>query len=387
MVIRGILLSALSTLPIPALAQQQSPPPAQRDIIVTAMPLERTEALLRDCLARQCPPKEDIDASLAHAENAFVAGDYKTARTTLLASIRRNKKYAATLPVDVSDLMRAQSRVAVHLGEKASYLSSTRDVVATLKAGLPESDSRILDARIAVGDSQAKIGNVNTAVRIYRSVIERAQKYDLGQTASYAQLRIANLFASLAEQDVIYREAADRELAALADLTDPKFARFSGAAKVMLARAAARRGDMTQVDRLVDSLKANAETTPILLYAPPLVPDRLPGSGPLVTTVNRVLTSNVDKQWVDIGFWIGTDGKVSDIEILRESPSLSGHWVEPVKTALIGRRYAPFTPKSARSGMQRVERYTFTAFWSVKLGSRIRSRDPETRIEMIDLTS
>ena len=55
--------------------------------------------------------------------------------------------------------------------------------------------------------------------------------------------------------------------------------------------------------------------------------------------------------------------------------------------ALIGRRYAPFTPKSARSGMQRVERYTFTAFWSVRLGSRIRSRDPETRIEMIDLTS
>ncbi|MEN2785882.1 hypothetical protein ACFOKI_10250 [Sphingomonas qilianensis] len=351
------------------------------------MPLERSDALLRACLARSCPPKDDIDASLAHAENAFVAGDYTTARTTLLASIRRNRKYAATLPVDVSDLMRAQSRVAVHLGEKNSYLSSTRDVVDALKAGLPDSDARILDARIAVGDSQAKIGNINTAVGIYRSVIKQAQKYDLAQTAAYAQLRIANLYSSLAKQDVLYREAADRELAALSTRTDPKLARFSGAAKVLQARTAARRGDMSQVDRLVDGLRAAAEITPILLYAPPLVPDRLPGNSPLVSVTNRILTTNVDKQWVDIGFWIGTDGKVSDVEVLRESPALSGKWVEPVKTALIGRRYTPFTPKTGTSGMQRVERYTLTAFWSIKLGSRMRSRDPETRIEMLDLTS
>jgi hypothetical protein len=55
-----------------------APPPAarqdQQTIIVTGRSLTDTERALRDCLARKCPPNEDIDASLAHAENLFVAG-------------------------------------------------------------------------------------------------------------------------------------------------------------------------------------------------------------------------------------------------------------------------------------------------------------------------
>ena len=343
---------------------------------------------MKACLARHCSPKEDIDATLAHAENAFVAGDYRTARTTLLASIRRNRKYAASLPVEVSDLLRAHSRIAAHLGEKENYLAGARDVAGALKAGLPANDPRILDARIEIGDSQAGIGNITTAVDIYRSVIKQADRYGLPQTAAYARLRIANLYSALAESDRSYRQPTTRELDELAALTDPGLSRFAAAARVLKARAAASRGDMSAINHLIAGLKAAGETTPILLYAPPLVAPVRPGSSQLQqNTLSRMQMSKVDDQWVDIGFWIGADGKVGDIEILRESPTLSGRWVEPVKKAIAGRRYAPFTPQAGKSGMQRVERYTLTAFWTTPLGSRMRVREPETRIEMLDLTS
>jgi hypothetical protein len=59
----------------PAPAAANSPP--TRDVVVTGVRLKDTEAALKACIARKCPPKEDIDATMAHAENEFVAGDYQ----------------------------------------------------------------------------------------------------------------------------------------------------------------------------------------------------------------------------------------------------------------------------------------------------------------------
>ena len=76
----GILLFALASAS-PALAQQQraEDPQDNAAIVVTGTPLAESAKRLKDCIARHCPPKEDIDASLAHAENQFIAGDYLTA--------------------------------------------------------------------------------------------------------------------------------------------------------------------------------------------------------------------------------------------------------------------------------------------------------------------
>ena len=75
-----------------ALAGAAPPPQAESDqtggpIVVTGIPLRQTERALRACIARKCPPKEDIDATLAHAENLFVAGKYQDARRVTLSSI------------------------------------------------------------------------------------------------------------------------------------------------------------------------------------------------------------------------------------------------------------------------------------------------------------
>jgi hypothetical protein len=56
-------------------------PPAQT-IVVTGASLAETGRRLAGCLARHCPPDEDIAATLAHAENLFVAGDYRQAHAT-----------------------------------------------------------------------------------------------------------------------------------------------------------------------------------------------------------------------------------------------------------------------------------------------------------------
>ena len=80
-------LSALPFLALafaaPAGAQQAGQPgaaPVAGDIVVTARSLQDTADALAACIARNCPPDEDIAATLAHAENQFVGGDYRSAR-------------------------------------------------------------------------------------------------------------------------------------------------------------------------------------------------------------------------------------------------------------------------------------------------------------------
>src|SRR4051794_22444833 len=86
--------------------------PDARTIVVTGR--RDSEAALKACLERHCPPKEDIDATLAYAEQLFEAGDYAGARTVLKRSLGRNAGEARRYPVEVSDLYRANGLVANH---------------------------------------------------------------------------------------------------------------------------------------------------------------------------------------------------------------------------------------------------------------------------------
>src|SRR5689334_6772385 len=81
------------------------------EIVVKGASLNETRKQLDDCLARHCTPGEDIDATLAHAENQFVSGDYQGAQRTLAKGHGRNWRYATTLPVEVADLDRAYGRL------------------------------------------------------------------------------------------------------------------------------------------------------------------------------------------------------------------------------------------------------------------------------------
>ena len=74
-----LLLAGVS---IPAAAQNDS----KREIVVTARSLKDTEADLKACLARKCPPDQDIKATLAHAENVSTDCNFSAGRCQLAGS-------------------------------------------------------------------------------------------------------------------------------------------------------------------------------------------------------------------------------------------------------------------------------------------------------------
>src|SRR5687768_3612774 len=119
-------------------AGADAPPPDQtKTIVVIGQRIDDAAADLKACLARRCKPNEDIDATLRLAETQLLAGKYRDARTTLLASLGRNDDWAKAYPVPVSDLYRANGKVAAHLGFDQDYYRSTFGIYRTLKQGLP----------------------------------------------------------------------------------------------------------------------------------------------------------------------------------------------------------------------------------------------------------
>ena len=347
--------------------------------MVTGTPLKTTAARLKACLDRKCPPKEDIDASLAHAENAFVAGDYIDARKTLRASVSRNKRYAATLPIDVSDLLRANSRVAAHLGYREGFVIGAFDVVSALRAGLPKDDPLVLQARIEAADAVAHAGDMFRALDLYRGIAKDARKSARPISEGMVRLRIVMLLSAVGKVDPGFRAAANREIDDITRNPDPAFAPFAVAVKAIRAEIVAKPDDTTAIDQLIQSSEPTDGNAPRLLYAPMINDSRFGArlAGPAL---------GVDDQWVDIGFWIDANGRVSDVGTLRQSHSKSGDWAAPIITAIAGRRYAAITLKPGETGVMRVERYSLTAFRIKNLGSNIPQREARKRVEMLDLT-
>jgi hypothetical protein len=379
-----LALALVLLAPASALAQ---------DIVVTGKPLTETEADLKACLERKCPPDQDVKATLAHAENQMVAGDYKGSRKTLLSSIGRNRRHGENYPVPVSDLFRANGRIAEHVGEARSFQLSVLDMRDTLKQGLGEDDFRTLVAQIEVGDSRAKLGFPDEAERIYQGVEDHALRLGNTRVATFARLRQALLLA------VRYEDGKSseirRELVAKLDQVSkqplPGAEEFALAAEVLRARIDRKAGDASSTEAVI---KAFAERggvdRPMLVYSEPVeridLANRGPENAPAANTMQRLTASSAVGQWADIGFWVGADGHVSDVEVLRSGGSK--HWHKPVVKNVAKRLYAPLKRGGdAAPGFYMVERYTLTArFENDTTGTRLRRREPTPRLERLDLT-
>jgi tetratricopeptide (TPR) repeat protein len=374
-------------LALQAAAAPASAPAAPREVVVTGRRLSETEAALAACLARHCPTDQDVDATLAHAENQFVAGDYKQARGTILASLARNKRAAARYPVALGDLWRANGRVAIHLGEATAYRTSAIASLDALRAGLPADDARVLAQRVEVADAFAHLGQSDTAADMYAAVADRARKLGLPRVEGYALLRRVVLFASV--DAALHLGPTPRLTAAVAALTarpDPALARFADAARLTEARLKVRAGDAAALDALLARFRERPTVRPMLLYAPRL---DLPDSGRAFTggeTLAAISMGDDEDQWVDLAFWVRPDGSVAEVDQLRGSKALNPYWVKPVKAAIAGRRYAPLALDPTDPGVLRVERYTRTAHLVATTGSRMRVRQGYPRIEVLDLT-
>ena len=382
------------TAPLAAQAQQSSENSDTREIVVTGRSLKDTSDALAACLARDCPPDEDVAASLAHAENLFVGGDYDKARTTLLRSVSRNRKHGQAYPVPVSDLFRANSRIAQHTGEAKNFQLSVLDMRDTLKKGVGEDDPRTLVAQTEVGDSRAKPGFPDEAERIYRDVGKRAVALNEPRVAMFARLRGAILKYSIAEDlnSVQEKKEGRTQLEDIINNPLPGATEFSLAARVMLARADRKDGRTDTTTDIVREFTENGGATrPILLFSEPIkridmTSNAGDGQAPGNTT-SRLTSLDASDQWADVGFWVNPDGRVSDVEVLRGKGPRT--WLKPVYEHLNGRVYAPLKKdgNDGAPGFYMIERYTLTArFVNDTTGSRIRRREATPRIERLDIT-
>jgi hypothetical protein len=371
---------------LPLLLQATAPAAAPpRDIVVTANRLEDTARALRECLARGCSPEDDARLTLAHAENQFVAGGYADARTTVQGSLNRIGRLAKQHPVAIGDLWRASARVNQHLGEAQLARVSAVESLQALKAGLPDDDGRVLVQRIEVADVDAKLRRADSALLQYDAVANDARRANLPTVEGFARLRRVVLLASMSQYDGGYLR--DMRAGVRWFEGKPELAAYHRAAQLLTFQAEMKRAQPGEIDALI-ARYGRATEKPQLLFTPAATMQdsmRATNGG---SATNRLAMDNVDDQWVDVSFWITPDGKVQDVDVLRQSPKLAGDWVRPITERIAGRRYAPLALAGGEPGLLRVERYTLTAHWLYDVtGTRIRQREAIPRIEMVDLTN
>jgi tetratricopeptide (TPR) repeat protein len=393
----ALLTSALVAMP--PLAVTSPDISLAPDIVIIGQRIDDAKARLAACLARHCPAKEDIDATLGLAEAELVNGDYDEARETLQASIRRNRTVGPEYALPLSDLYRANGRVAAHLGIDSDYYRSAYAAYDAVKRGTDLDDYRRFMARIDIAEMLGETRNHDWARNYYDGIARDARKAGRPDIAALAELR--SLIRHYPEG-----EMRTRGIQRIAALSDPAFRAAALEAKLALGRVAFEKNDPAAARAIMSDLAAMRIDRPILIYAPPfeLTQRELPngdffdvnlagagpGVGPAITrnlptarwsTTNR-LAEKVDDMWIDVGFRIATDGSVKDVKILRSRGER--YWTKPLLASIRGRRYTPAVEGSPES--YRKERYTYTAAWQKQSGSKMVARSPQARIEYLDLS-
>lgn len=370
----------LAALPAAAMAQPREAPPQGQDVVVTGTRLQDYRDRLAACLARNCPPDEDIDATTALAEALFVAGEYRDARSALRASIGRNRDEAARYPEPVSDLYRANARVARHLGLDQDAQTSTREILRALRAGLPQEDHRHFTARLEIVQSLIAFGHYDQARRALAELAERARAAGRDDVVASAELR--GLWLSYLQAP---GGSAQRQLTALSRSTDP---RRSIGAKILLVRIYGERGQRARADALIAELGRSSQRRQ-LLFNPPFqlgTEDLAPTTDEVVRQGRTMDSSigrnpgNMEDKWIDVAFWIQPDGSVTGLEVVRGDGARS--WANPLLESIRRRRYSQAAGTEAT---YRVERYTYTSGFESRAGSHIMQRSPRARVEYFDL--
>ncbi|MBO9621330.1 MAG: hypothetical protein J7500_01330 [Sphingomonas sp.] len=369
-----LLLPALF-LALPASAQDRDEKSAT--IVVTGASLADSEARLAACLARKCPPKEDIEASLAHAENQFIAGDYGGARRTLGKSRGRNNRYAKLLPIEVSDLNRAHGRLSNLDGRPDQSRLLQIEALDALKAGLDDNDTRVFMQQLMVGDEFARVGRLRAAEEVYRRVAKRARKAGHLHVVGYAMLREAVMFGAIASVQPDYRSAAKRKITNIERTIEPELAGFRDAAKLLRASLAAYENDSDALEKAIAAIPPRESGRPVLIYAPPVRLEKI------VANSEEILPPQQDDpQWVDVRFQIAADGRVQDAEVLRDSGNIERDWPKLALESVSRRRYAPLVAQ----GTTRIERFSYVHDLMTRTGSRITGRANNGRLTSLDIT-
>ena len=393
-----VLLIAVSTA---ASAAQSPEPNTQPTIVVVGERVQAYRERLAACIARNCPPNEDIDATTALAEALFVQGEYEDARTELLRSIRRNRRHAAGYPEPVSDLYRANARVSRHLGFDADVRRSTWQILRSLQAGLPTEDHRHFTARFEVIEWLIAFNYHDQAQHELRELADVARAAGRDDVVASAELR--GLWVAF-----IQAPNSSMPMRQLIEMSESPDARRSLGAKIMLVRIYNHRRDRRRANALIAQLGMSGARRQLLFDPPYQLVQREDGSGDgragalrsvtdrpqlqqgqeasttlVIANLADRMTDNFVDQLIDVGFRIRADGSVADVQVVnRRGPA---GWDRPLLRALLGRRYSP-TQDGSES--YRLERYTYTSERRLHglTGTHIGNRSPRGRVEFHELS-
>jgi len=367
----ALLLSASSQ----AASAPAEPPP----IVVTGERISDLRAALAACLARNCPPNEDVDASLALAEGEFLNGEYERAEQAIHASIGRNRRHRRAYPEPVADLYRSQARVQSHRGRDHLAAQSTYEILRTLRAGLPQEDHRHFTARLEIVQAEVKAGNRSGVVRELGELMDAARKAGRPDVVRRAQMRRLILSYVITPYG-----APLRRLHELANSRDPREIYEKVSARFFLAQVYRDKGEIARSDEMLAGIPRSDSASRTLLYAPRI---RLAKSeaSPWEGDTGIIPSMNVDNfedAWIDVAYWIRPDGGVEGVEIVRKGANAD--WADPVLASISGRRYSP---SGDATPSYRLERYTYTAARGTRTGSRLSMRIGTPRVEYLDLTA
>lgn len=383
---RRALFLALVVTAAPATAQ---PPADQPQLItVTGARIQDFRDRLAACLARHCPANEDADATLALAEALFLNGAYGEARREVRASLGRNNRLVRQYPEPVADLYRAHARLSRHLGYDDQAARSTYSILRSLEAGIPEEDHRHFTARFEIADLQMTMGNPNRARGALAELIRIARAAGREDVATLAELR--TLWFDYAVD--AYGDAKPR-LIAMTRLTGPADRMRALGARLLLARIYRTEGDAARADALLAEVGRGSGARH-LISAPSyqLQMRETQNIGEIAATsdmsgdtlmaysnASSRAPDNFQDKWIDVGFWVMPDGRVSGLEIQRRRGETQ--WADPLIESIRGRVYS-----SAPEPTYRLERYTYTSGYETATGTRVLRHSPRARVEYLDLT-
>lgn len=345
----------------------------------------RTDEALARCLQKGCPTPEDARLSIALAEAQFAGGKYRDARVTLAKAIDRNRVYAKEAPRSVAALYEASGTINIHYGDMEAVRTAMVGQARTLRENLPADDPQVLLVGVQLADMWAQRRNGDQAERAYAAAQRGYAARGEDRMAALVLLRRVSLALARKSPDTASRlldEAATMPAGA-----DPIVVRMRA---VLAARLATAQGDEGAVDRLVQTLRAEPSEAPVLLVQKPYEPSAREARAEertrwLDAAATDERSSDAEPiRWVDVGFTVGRDGHVSDVEVLRGSRARD--WAIPQLERIASRRYAPMTLPEGSPGVYRVERITYRAVRRVPIGSLIRRPTGAPQIETLDLT-
>jgi hypothetical protein len=357
------------------LAQTSVASPASADGILVIG--HRAEKELATCLARNCPPAEEVEASLQASVEQFADGRYVDARHTLQSAIRRNQKYAADLPGPVSSLYATLATVAEHEGDTRLWLTSARNNVLVLRRYVGKGNLATLREELSFGDSMVELGSPLAAEKAYATAQGRAIESGQPIIAAHAAFRRGWL-ALMRDHFSEAERYADQAVA----LAGANSRTMEDLRAILRVRIAARKGDAGAVDLLATRLRRSATRPPQLLFAPPVEDINLAPSDAMNTQVNPWHDSGI--RFADVGYWIRPNGRTAEAEVLRTSGL--GQWAPGILRQVRARRYVPLDVEPGDPGLYRIDRFTVRAGMGVPIGTRIQQRTGNLTIHVIDLT-